>query len=92
MKLRIVVDNQPYEVEVDFDEDESSHVLAGYVPPYAPAARVTIPPPLTAAPAPAAGAAEERLCRCPMAGIVIKVNVQEGQEIQINDLLMVLEA
>lgn len=103
MKLRIVVDDKPYEVEVDFDEDEPPRALAGYLPPYSPASRVTIPPPLatagatpsSAAVSPSAAsssAAEDHLCRCPMAGIVIKVNVQVGQEIQVNDLLMVLEA
>ncbi len=37
-------------------------------------------------------ASEDKLCRSPVTGIVIKVNVAPGQTIQANDLLMVLEA
>ncbi len=101
MKLRIVVDEKPYEVDVDFDEDDNARGLADYVPPYSPASRVTVTPPappiasgVSQTPSAAYGSttAENHLCRCPMAGIVIKVNVQVGQEIQVNDLLMVLEA
>jgi methylmalonyl-CoA carboxyltransferase small subunit len=35
---------------------------------------------------------EEKVCRSPVAGVVIKVNVEPGQAIQANDLMMVLEA
>ena len=36
--------------------------------------------------------AEEKVCRSPVAGLVIKVNVNPGHQIKANDLLMVLEA
>lgn len=87
MKLQIAIDGRTYEVEVEFEEDDGPLPLAGYIPPYAPVSRVTVPP----AALPTA-ASEDKMCRSPMAGIVIKVNVQTGQEIQVNDLLMVLEA
>jgi len=35
---------------------------------------------------------EAKVCRSPVAGVVIKVNVEPGQELKINDLIMVLEA
>jgi len=35
---------------------------------------------------------EEKLCRSPVAGVVIKVNVAAGQSIQANDLIVVLES
>jgi methylmalonyl-CoA carboxyltransferase small subunit len=44
---------------------------------------------------PAAGvpvANESKLCRSPIAGVVVKVSAQPGQAIQVNDVLMVLEA
>ncbi len=100
MKLQIAIDGKTYEVEVDFEEEQDPRILGGYIPPYAPLSRVTLPTPV-AAPPPAphprggngsSGTAEEKICRSPMAGIVIKLNAQEGQEIQENDLLMVLEA
>ena len=49
------------------------------------------------APSPAAkdteeSVSEDKLCRSPVTGIVIKINVVPGQTIQANDLIMVLEA
>ena len=35
---------------------------------------------------------ESKVCRSPIAGIVIKTNAQVGQQLQANDLLLVLEA
>ena len=32
------------------------------------------------------------VCRSPVTGLVIKVNVEPGQEVQPNDVLMVLES
>ena len=36
--------------------------------------------------------AEDKVCRSPVAGIVVRVNAQLGQQIQANDPLLVLEA
>jgi len=39
------------------------------------------------------GAADEsKVCRSPVAGIVVRVSVQPGQQLQINELIVVLEA
>jgi len=35
---------------------------------------------------------EAKVCRSPVAGIVIRVNIQPGQQLQAHDLMMVLEA
>jgi methylmalonyl-CoA carboxyltransferase small subunit len=35
---------------------------------------------------------ESKVCRSPIAGVVVRVSAQIGQTIQINDVLMVLEA
>jgi len=85
MKLQIAIDEQRYEVEVEIAEDDT-------VP------RPTYLPPVPAAPrlGPAyqrpAAAANGNACHSPIAGLVIRVNVQPGQMIQPNDLLLVLEA
>jgi methylmalonyl-CoA carboxyltransferase small subunit len=59
-----------------------------------PATVQSMPSASAPAPAPAVeeSAAEDKLCRSPVTGVVIKVNVEPGQSIQSNDLLMVLEA
>ena len=50
------------------------------------------PPRKSQAPAAEENAEEDKLCRSPVTGIVIKVNVEPGQAIQANDPIMVLEA
>jgi methylmalonyl-CoA carboxyltransferase small subunit len=98
VKLKISVDGKAYEVEVEVPEEElGARALGGYVPPYAPQSTVTFAAPTHAVPAPSkpngeAHENEEKICRSPIAGIVIKVNIQDGQQIQANDLMMVLEA
>jgi methylmalonyl-CoA carboxyltransferase small subunit len=85
MKLQIAIDDQQYEVEVEIAEDDNVP-RPSYVPPVSPATR------LGAAPQPATPANDAHSCRSPIAGLVIRVNVQAGQTIQPNDLLLVLEA
>lgn len=93
MKLKITVDNKTYEVDVEAAEPE--------LPSHAPKAYSAG----SAVHLPAAGAAsrqpqpsqngpvnEAKVCRSPIAGIVVKVAAQVGQQIQSGDVLMVLEA
>lgn len=90
MKLKITVENKTYEVEVEAVEPEASPAPPrGYVIEPAPV-RV----PAAAAPPPAAEGPinEEKVCRSPISGIVVKVAAQRGQRIQTGDVLMVLEA
>jgi methylmalonyl-CoA carboxyltransferase small subunit len=35
---------------------------------------------------------EQKVCRSPVSGIVVRINAQVGQQIQTNDVLLVLEA
>lgn len=98
MKLKIAVDGKTYEVDVEVpEEDLAPHPYASYRPPYAPSpTSAPAGAPAPAAPKPASSgdsvADESKVCRSPIAGVVIRVNVQEGQQIQPDDLLVVLEA
>jgi methylmalonyl-CoA carboxyltransferase small subunit len=96
VKLQISVDSKLYEVEVDVPEESGPRYMGGYVPPYAPTSRVTVPTPPatpTTGGAPSNGTGSSgNVCKSPMAGVVVKINAQPGQQIQENDLLMVLEA
>jgi methylmalonyl-CoA carboxyltransferase small subunit len=92
VKLKITVDGKTYEVEVEVAEPEPQRV--GYYPPM-PTQQARIPAaPVAAAPkaedAPVAD--EAKVCRSPLAGVVSKVSAQPGQSIQVNDVLLVLEA
>lgn len=92
MKLKITIENKVYEVDVDASEPEPVPLPPiGYM--MQPAA-VRVP---AAGPGPKAGSDdgpvnEEKVCRSPINGIVVKVVAQAGQTIQPGDTLLVLEA
>jgi methylmalonyl-CoA carboxyltransferase small subunit len=90
LKLKITVDGKVYEVDVEVSEPEAPH--PGYVPPTGQT-RVPAPAP-GAAPPPASApvANESKVCRSPVAGMVVRISAQVGQAIQANDPLLVLEA
>jgi methylmalonyl-CoA carboxyltransferase small subunit len=94
LKLKLTVDGKVYEVEVEVAEPESPHPT--YIPPMGQArAPGTPPPPGPASAAPAGGAPvadESKVCRSPFAGTVARISAQAGQAIQVNDVLLVLEA
>ena len=98
MKLQIGIDGKSYEVEVEIIEDDAAP-KPHYIPPRPTATVVTAAAPVGAPKASPPGGAtdqgpvnESKVCRSPIAGMVTRVNVQPGQQIQTNDLLLVLEA
>ena len=93
MKLKIGIDAKEYEVDIEILEDDS--VAGGYLPPHGPPTTVqpvSVPTPGLDVPPVDENVDETKVCRSPVAGVVVKLNVQPGQEIQTNDLMMVLEA
>jgi methylmalonyl-CoA carboxyltransferase small subunit len=92
LKLKITIDGKVYEVEAEVFEPESTQPV--YVPPVGHA-RVPAPAPSAASPVPPGAtpvADESKVCRSPCAGTVSKIPIQVGQAIQVNDVLVVLEA
>jgi methylmalonyl-CoA carboxyltransferase small subunit len=92
MKLKVTVDGKNYEVDVEVAPDP---------PPVLPTFMVQT----SVASIPAGGATgsagaansgesykEEKVCRSPVSGIVVKSSVRPGEMIQPSDLLFVLEA
>ena len=89
MKLKIVIEDKLYEVDVEVSEAEPRP--PSYIPPAgrtAPAASVSTPVSSTAGPV----KDENKVCRSPVTGVVVRVSAQVGQTIQADDALMVLEA
>ncbi len=92
MKLKITLDHKTFEVEVEVAEPDhaalppaypvGSAVLSGNMMP---------PPPVNAAPA-VEPVNDDKVCRSPVSGIVVRLLVQVGQTLQTGDALMVLEA
>jgi methylmalonyl-CoA carboxyltransferase small subunit len=97
LKLIITIDGKAYEVDVEVAEDDRSPSLGPV--PYYPASPAVVPSTPSPAPLPAPGAPappgnvdESKVCRSPIAGVVVRVNAQVGQQIQVNDTILVLEA
>ena len=94
MKLNITIDEKTYEVEVDAAEPESPAAVPynvgglniGSAPLRVPAAAAPAAPP-------AGGKVnEDKVCRSPVSGVVVRVAAQVGQSLQTGDILVVLEA
>jgi methylmalonyl-CoA carboxyltransferase 1.3S subunit len=96
LKLQIGIDGKTYEVEVEVLQEDGPLRPSGYTPyPAVPSTIQSTPAPRSFGPQPEAGNGnvnEAKVCRSPVAGVVIRLNIQPGQQIQANDLMMVLEA
>ena len=97
MKLKITVDGKTYEVDVEVAPPEHPIYGVGGYFPMSPA-RVPAPAPAAAPPPAAVGETslasvnEEKVCRSPISGIVARITAQPGQQIQVGDAVLVLEA
>lgn len=94
MKLNIAIDGQMYEVVVEVAEDDFQPQMQDNRP--TPAATtiqsVVLRTPHKPGSSPDSDNDEAKLCRSPLAGIVVHVPVAAGQYLQVNDLLVLLEA
>jgi methylmalonyl-CoA carboxyltransferase 1.3S subunit len=93
LKIQIMIDGKAYEVEVDVEGGEDQMGVPGRLPAGPATIQSTRVPsaPRPHSPSEVDGD-ESRVCRSPVAGIVARVSVKPGQEIQLDDLLVVLEA
>ena len=93
MKYKVTLNGRTYEVEVEagkallLDEYEA-------IAPAAPATAPAAAPAPVAAPsaAPAASLAAGEPVKAPMPGVVLKVQVQQGQAVKAGQVLVILEA
>ena len=93
LKLQIGIDGKTYEVEIEVVEDDSAPRMPNYGPyPMVPATVQPAPSTRPASPVPEENVDEEKVCRSPVAGVVITVSVTPGQSVQANDTLLVIEA
>jgi methylmalonyl-CoA carboxyltransferase 1.3S subunit len=92
VKLKITIDSKTYEVDVEV----AAHApAAATLPSYmlqSSAARVPAGPTPVQAPADEGPVDEDKVCRSPVTGLVVRVPSQVGQKIQPGDVLLVLEA
>jgi methylmalonyl-CoA carboxyltransferase small subunit len=85
MQLKVTVNGQVYEVEVEVEEEQPPTLgifMAGG----------NFAPPVAQAPAPSGGSADGEGVRAPLAGTVARILVEEGEAIEAGAVLVVLEA
>ena len=95
MKLNITIDGKTYEVEVDAAEPgppaavpySAGGLNIGSAPLRVPASAAPAAPPVDSKPV-----KEDKVCRSPVSGVVVRVAAQVGQSLQTGDILIVLEA
>lgn len=92
MKLRITINDKTFDVDVEVAETDHATL-----PPAYPVGSAVLAGSVAGAPpAPAAGGGdpvtEDKVCRSPVSGIVVRLVAQAGQHLQVGDALMVLEA
>jgi len=93
VKLRITINDKTFDVDVEVAEAD----VATLPPAYPVGSAVLAGSVATTPPAPAAGISEapvneDKVCRSPVSGIVVRLIAQPGQNLQVGDALMVLEA
>jgi methylmalonyl-CoA carboxyltransferase small subunit len=86
LKIKIVIGGKTYEVEADVDGENNlpsgTAPLQSVLLPTAPRRDSSV-----------GGAADEsKVCRSPVAGIVVRISVQPGQQLEMDELIVVLEA
>jgi methylmalonyl-CoA carboxyltransferase small subunit len=86
LKLNIVVASKIFEVEVEETEPLAEHRLS------APTAIYSSVLPSAPKPGTSSGVDEFKLCRSPLAGVIVRLYVKPGDSVQVNDLLLVLDA
>ena len=86
LKIHIVIAGKTYEVEADVEGEKDSPASA------APVQSVLLPTAPRRDSSSGGAADESKVCRSPVAGIVTRVCVQPGQQLQVDELIVVLEA
>ena len=91
MKYKVTLNGRTYEVEVEAGKAMLVDEYEAYAPaPAAPAAPAAAPAAPAASPAAALAAGE--VVKAPMPGVVLKVQVQQGQAVKAGQVLIIPEA
>jgi methylmalonyl-CoA carboxyltransferase 1.3S subunit len=93
LKIQIAIGGKAYEVEIDVEGGEEHLGVPGHLPAGTATIQSTRVPTAPRPHSPSdVDADESRVCRSPVAGIVARVCVRPGEALQLDDLLVVLEA
>jgi glutaconyl-CoA/methylmalonyl-CoA decarboxylase subunit gamma len=92
MKLKITLEGKAYEVDVEILEDETGSAPVSAPRVAAPVAAATAPAPVAAPVAAAPASAGGNVYPAPIAGTVFKIIAKPGDQVEVNQVVMVLEA
>ena len=93
MKYKVTLNGRTYEVEVEAGRAMLVDEYEAYAPaPAAAAAPVATPAAPAAAPAAPVATVAGDAVKAPMPGVVLKVQVQQGQAVKAGQVLVILEA
>lgn len=92
MQLVMTIDGKKYRVDVEVEEGEEVRMAGAFPEPTATMQAHPVHPVVQPMAAPTPALSSEKICRSPIAGVVFKIVAQVGQHLEVNDLLVVLEA
>lgn len=94
MKLNITIDDKTYEVDVEVAETDNASLPPAYpVGSASMTGTAARPPDIPTAKSPNRSLADdEKVCRSPVSGVVVKIFAKEGDRLQAGDSLLLLEA
>jgi len=92
VKLKITVDDKTYEVDVEVFDETAPRGLHQYAVTPSQVRVPAAPSGVAAGAVPSGPVNEEKVCRSPITGTVVRLVAQPGQSIQPGDILIVLEA
>jgi methylmalonyl-CoA carboxyltransferase 1.3S subunit len=94
VQLTLTIDGKKYLVDVEVEEGEEVRLPSRFPEPTSTLkAHPAAPLPASLPPAPASdGLSDDKVCRSPIAGVVFKIVAKVGDQIEVDGLLVVLEA
>jgi methylmalonyl-CoA carboxyltransferase 1.3S subunit len=92
--LTLTIDGKKYLVDVEVEEGEEVRLPGSFPEPTSTLqAHPVAPVPVALHPASSGEVLSgEKVCRSPIAGVVFKIVAQVGQQLEVDDLLVILEA
>jgi methylmalonyl-CoA carboxyltransferase small subunit len=92
VQLTLSIDGKKYLVDVEVEEGEEVRMAGSFPEPTSTLQAYPAPPVAALQPHAPPGEGGEKVCRSPIAGVVFKIVAQVGQQLEVDDLLVVLEA
>jgi methylmalonyl-CoA carboxyltransferase 1.3S subunit len=93
VQLTLSIDGKKYLVDVEVEEGEEVRLPGLFPEPTSTLQAHPAPVPAALPHTPPAGDLNDpKVCRSPIAGVVFKIVAQVGQQLEVDDLLVVLEA